>query len=155
MTDRRGAPPVPIELKRQIGRTPTTTAGGRPLPDRRDVVSLPAAQSLPEYPTDIGPEGAAVWRSIWAHGVVWISPATDLHAAELAARLADDLAVARRRYQAVGDPKDGRMVVSLSKAFSDALADLGFNPTARARLGVAEVTRVSKLESLRRKTESG
>jgi hypothetical protein len=67
---------------------------------------------------------------------------------EEAARLADDLAACRTRYRATLDPSDLRGLVAASKQFTDALSALGFNPTARARLGVAEVKRVSALEEL-------
>jgi hypothetical protein len=109
------------------------------------------AEGVPDYPADIGPDGAALWRNAWNAAITWISPATDTAAVEHAAHLADDIAEARRKYRATRDPKDGRMVVQFAKALSDALADLGFNPVARAKLGVAEVTRVSKLDALRRR----
>jgi hypothetical protein len=75
-----------------------------------------------------------------------------MQAAEDACRAADDVAAARRRYRATTDPKDAAALVALGKQLSVALSDLGFNPTARSRLGVAEVTRVSKLDALRRQS---
>jgi len=47
-----------------------------------------------------------------------------------------------------GDSQDGRLVVALSKSFHEALASLGFTPTSRSQLGVAEVKRVTALEQL-------
>jgi phage terminase small subunit len=147
----RGRPPKPMEIKRRTGRTPTTDSGGRKLPDFADVVRLPQADDMPDFPADLEMPGQDLWRRIWQDGITWISPKTDAQAAEEACRAADDVATARRRYRATTDPKDAAALVSLGKRLDDALSQLGFNPTARSRLGVAEVTRVSKLESLRRR----
>lgn len=147
----RGRPPKPLEIKRRTGRTPDTDSGGRKLPPLADVVHLPQADGMPDFPTDLDQAGQDLWRRVWQEGITWISPKTDLQAAEEACRAADDVAAARRRYRATTDPKDAGALVSLGKRLDDALSMLGFNPTARSRLGVAEVTRVSKLDALRRK----
>lgn len=149
-----GRPPVPNEIKRRIGRTPTTTAGGRPLPAVGEVVHLPMADGMPDYPAELEEPGRELWRRAWQDGITWVSPKTDLGQVEEACRLADDLAAARRRYRATTEPKDATTVVNLSKLLMGALSELGFTPTARSRLGVAEVVRVSKLEQLRRRTGS-
>lgn len=146
----RGRPPKPLEQKRRIGRTPGTDSGGRPLPKLAEVVRLPMADGVPDYPSELEEAGRELWRRLWQDGITWISPKTDMQAAEEACRAADDVAAARRRYRATTDPKDATALVALGKRLDDALSQLGFNPTARSRLGVAEVTRVSKLEALRR-----
>jgi hypothetical protein len=92
--------------------------------------------------------GQQLWNGAWAKAITWLSPDTDSRQVEEAARLADNLAAARTRYMATTDPSDARALVALSKQFTEALSALGFNPTARARLGVAEVKRVSALEEL-------
>lgn len=148
----QGRPPMPLEQKRRHGRTPNTDSGGRRLPAVADVTLLPRADGMPEYPVDLDDPGRELWRRIWQDGISWISPMTDLQAAEDACRAADDVAAARRRYRATTDPKDATALVALGKQLASALTDLGFNPTARSRLGVAEVTRVSKLDALRRRT---
>jgi hypothetical protein len=107
------------------------------------------AQGVPDLPSGAGLDGQRLWTRCWAAGISWISPLTDMEAVEQACSLADDIAAARERYRATRDPKDGAMVVAFVKQLASALSDLGFNPTARSRLGVAEVTRVSKLEALR------
>lgn len=145
----RGRPPKPLEQKRRTGRTPTTDSGGRKLPAQSQVVALPMAAGIPDLPADMELDGQRLWTRCWAAGISWISPLTDMEAVEQACRLADDVAVARERYRATRDPKDGAMVNAFVKQLASALSDLGFNPTARSRLGVAEVTRVSKLQQLR------
>ncbi|MGH3496307.1 MAG: terminase small subunit [Nocardioidaceae bacterium] len=106
------------------------------------------ADGVPDAPVDLGLEGRALWGRAWGHAITWLSPDSDRDAIEEAARLADDLSSARRRYRATTDPADGRVVVALSRQMSDSLSSLGFTPTARARLGVAEVKKASALESL-------
>jgi phage terminase small subunit len=148
----QGRPPIPNELKRRRGRTPDTDSGGRKLPKLAEVTLLPQADGIPDFPADLDDAGKDLWRRVWQDGITWISPKTDMQAAEEACRAADDVTVARTRYRATRDPKDAAALVSLGKRLDDALSMLGFNPTARSRLGVAEVTRVSKLEALRRQS---
>jgi phage terminase small subunit len=95
-----------------------------------------------------------MWRHIWSMAVTWVSPDSDLHEVVEACRLADDLAVARRRFRATTEPADAKSVTAMSKALTEALSVLGFNPTARTRLGVAEVKKMSKLEELRARREA-
>lgn len=141
---RTGRPPVPNEIKRKRG-----TARPDRVPKQGDVVALPAADGVPDYPADLGLEGRRLWDRAWQAGITWISPKSDLTAVEHACRLADDIAVARERYRATRDPADGRMVATFQRELATALGTLGFDPASRTRLGVAEVTRVSKLEALR------
>lgn len=144
----RGRPPIPTEIKRLRGRTANTDSGGRPLPKLAEVVTLPMAEGVPLLPSGIESDGAELWKRIWQDGLTWISPQSDMAAAVEACNVADDLAVARRRYRATSDPKDAAALVALGKRFDDALSVLGFNPTARSRLGVAEVKRASALQTL-------
>jgi hypothetical protein len=113
------------------------------------------ADGTPEPPADIGLEGRDLWGRAWAAAVTWLSPDTDMTAVVGACRLADDLEVARRRYRATSDPGDGRAVVALSRELTAALSVLGFDPTARARLGVAEVKKLSALEELMARRAGG
>lgn len=145
---RTGRPPKPLEQKRRTGRTSTTDSGGRPLPKSADVITLPMADGVPECPEDFGLAARKLWERAWQAGITWISPLTDTEAVEQACRVADDLEVARIRYRATRDPGDGRMVVQFTKALTDALSVLGFDPTSRSRLGVAEVKRASALDEL-------
>ena len=50
---------------------------------------------------------------------------------------------------------DLRALVAVQKSLSDALSTLGFDPTARSRLGLAEVKRASKLDELRARRTPG
>jgi phage terminase small subunit len=148
-----GRPPKPLEQKRLTGRSPGRDSGGRALPKRGEVVALPMAAGVPDCPADLGLMGRQLWERAWDAAITWLSPNSDMAAVEAACRLEDDLATARERYRVTRDPCDGRMVVAFSKELAAALAALGFDPASRTRLGVAEVTRVSKLEALRASRE--
>lgn len=139
---------MPIEMKRRRGRTSDTDSGGRPLPKTAEVVALPMAEGVPLLPLGIEADGAELWKRVWQQGITWISPHSDMAAVIEACQVADDLAVARRRYRATSDPKDAAALATMGKRFDAALSVLGFNPTARSRLGVAEVKRASALQTL-------
>lgn len=141
-------PPKPLEQKRMTGRHPGVDSGGRKLPEVASVVALPMADGIPDPPGDLLLDGQRLWSRAWGAAITWLSPDSDMETVEQACRLADDLAAARKRYRATTDPSDGRLVVQLSKSMADALSSLGFDPTARSRLGVAEVKRASALENL-------
>jgi phage terminase small subunit len=143
-----GRPRKPIEQKRKTGRTPTTDSGGRKLPDVQKITVLPMADGIPTPPMDLGLEGRELWKKAWDRAITWLSPVSDLTQVHHACRVADDLNLARTVYNTTHDSQDGRLVVALSKSFHEALASLGFTPTSRSQLGVAEVKRVTALEQL-------
>jgi hypothetical protein len=106
------------------------------------------ADGVPDPPSDLLLDGLRLWERAWGAAITWLSPDSDMEAVEQACRLADDVAAARKRYRATTDPADGRMVKNFDDALASALSRLGFDPTARSRLGVAEVKRASALEEL-------
>lgn len=144
-----GRPPKPAELKRITGNP-----GKRKLPDLQVITTIPMASSIPDAPAGLGKDGIALWNTAWANAITWLSPSSDLQAIENAARLADDVAAARAKYRATLESADGRLLVQLNKSFVDALSTLGFDPTARSRLGVAEVKAISAIDKLLAKREA-
>lgn len=150
-----GRPPAPLEHHRRVGRANgTKKADGRPLPAVGEVVALPPAEGVPDYPADLGLAGRQLWDRAWSAAITWLSPASDVDTIEMAARLTDAAAAAMARYKATTDPADARALVAVNKQLLEALSALGFNPVARSRLGVAEVKRASALENLRAKRAS-
>ena len=144
-----GRPPKPAELKRITGNP-----GKRKLPVLAEVTLLPMAHQIPDAPENLGEEGLALWNQAWAAAITWLSPSSDFRAMENAARLADDLALARNKYRATLDAADGRLLIHVNKAFVDSLSSLGFDPTSRSRLGVAEVKAISAIDKLLAKREA-
>lgn len=150
-----GRPPKPIEHHRRVGRGGNQKADGRPIATG-EVVPLPMADRTPDLPDVIEPNGAGadLWERVWHSAITWISPHSDLVAVVRACQLADDLQAARQQWHRTMFKDDARTMLGLSKQFTDALSVLGFNPTARARLGVAEVKKMSALQQLMKERQA-
>jgi hypothetical protein len=106
------------------------------------------ASGVPDPPIELDLPGRGLWGRIWGEAITWVSPDSDMDTVLSACRLKDDLEVARHRYRATTDPADGRMVAVFEKSLAEALSVLGFNPTARSRLGLAEVKKVDKIDQI-------
>jgi hypothetical protein len=111
------------------------------------VRALPAVAGYWDPPEDLGPDGKDLWDCARAEGVVWLA-ATDRRQLVEACRASDASAKAWQRYMVTGDPRDNRAWATATKEVRDHLSALGFNPTSRTRLGVAEVKKQSALEEL-------
>lgn len=144
-----GRPPKPTELKRALGNP-----GKRPLPELAVVATLMPALTTPEPPADLGKAGLKLWERAWDQAITWLSPQSDREAIENAARLADASEYARSKYFATHEAADARAYVAVNKAFTDSLSSLGFDPTSRSKLGVAEIKAVSALDKLVAKREA-
>lgn len=138
-----GRPPKPTELKRLLGNP-----GQRPLPDLNNITHLPMAREIPTPPDTLGETGIKLWNRAWGMAVTWLSPVSDIDAISNAAFLADASEAARNKYMATLESNDGRAFVAINKAYTDALASLGFDPIARSRLGVAEVKAATSIDKL-------
>lgn len=144
----RGRPPKPIEQKRRTGRTPDTDSGGRKLAPVNAVIALPMAEGIPDPPDDLGLDGRRLWARAWNEAITWVSPHSDMESVEQTCRLVDDITHARERYRATRDPGDMRALIAAQKLLQESLSLLGFDPTARSRLGLAEVKAVSTLDKI-------
>lgn len=142
---RRGAgAPKPLELKRALGNP-----GKRPLPD--PVIVLPAVVTAPAVPR-YG-SGADLMQAVLDAGAsAWIGP-TDVAASRLM-DLYDDLLLARAMWRDSGSDRDAKAYIALSKEVTSCLSALGLDPTARGRLGLAQVKTRSKLEEMRQRRAS-
>ncbi len=142
-------PPMPLEHHRLVGRgNGTKTMDGRPLPEASTVVALPMADGVPEPPADLGLEGRAFWERSWGQAITWVSPDSDMETIVQAARLVDKLADVSRAWDATQDVKYINAIVKLNERLLKTLSELGFTPTGRSRLGVAEVKRATGLQEL-------
>jgi len=56
---------------------------------------------------------------------------------------------ARERFMVTGEPKDARGFQTLNGDYLKALSLMGFTPTDRSRLGLAEVKATTMLQQLR------
>jgi hypothetical protein len=135
-------PPKPIEQKRLVGNP-----GRRPLPDSESTITLYSGSREPLVP--LGEAGRALWDSVFSEGELWISPRTDVAWLQVVCELLDRREVLKAEWMA--DPTNRPVNMSLletEKLLQSGLGLLGFTPTDRSRLGVAEVKAKSKLEEL-------
>lgn len=140
----RGRPPKPIEQKRLTGNP-----GKRALPSRDSVVLLPSAYEIPEPHRPLQKPGLELWESIWGMAQTWLSPATDKELLLMTCELLDERWNLRIKVLRDNRPEERKALRDLDRQLVANLSLLGFSPTDRSRLGVAEVKRQSKLEELR------
>jgi len=138
-----GRPPKPTELKRLQGNP-----GKRALPNETEMILLPAAIGIPEPSRPLLKYGEEMWDRIWNMGNSWISPTTDIELVLMTAEMVDERWNLRVKVMSSDDAKLRRGLRELDKMIVSNLSLLGFSPTDRMRLGVAEVKKQSKLEEL-------
>jgi len=135
-------PPKPIEQKRLLGNP-----GKRAMPGEESTITLFSGKVEPLSP--LGEAGQKLWDSVFNDGELWISPRTDVAWLQVVCELLDRREVLKQEWMA--DPADRKLNMSLletEKLLQSGLGLLGFTPTDRSRLGVAEVKAKSKLEEL-------
>ena len=140
-------PAVPVEKKRMLGNP-----GKRALPGEDAIVLHAGRVPAPE---DLGAAGRALWSRVFDEGEIWISPRLDLSVLERTCRALDRAQVLEQEFYA--DPTNRQIVMSINetdKVIFSGLGLLGFTPSDRAKLGLAEVKRQSKLEELMAKAEA-
>jgi hypothetical protein len=146
-----GRPSKPIEQKRLLGNP-----GKRALPDEGSITLIPMASATPEPTRPLLKYGRELWDKVWDTGINWISPNTDTELLLMTCEMIDERWNLRVRVMTDNDPKDRRGLRELDRAIVSNLSLLGFSPSDRSRLGIAEVKKMSKLEELMaRKAQRG
>lgn len=138
-----GRPTKPVEQKRLTGNP-----GKRPLPEQSAVMLIPQATSTPEPARPLLKYGQELWDRVWETGVNWISPNTDLELLLMTCEMIDERWNLRIRVMTDNNPKDRRGLREIDRQIVSNLGLLGFTPSDRSRLGVAEVKKMSRLEEL-------
>jgi len=139
----RGRPPMPNEQKRALGNP-----GHRPLKDLSEVQLIPGAESIPEPSRPLNKYGLELWDKIWGAGINWISPTTDTELLLITCEMVDERWNLRADVLKNDDSRKRRQLHDLTRMIISNLSLLGFTPTDRSRLGLAEVKAKSKLEEL-------
>lgn len=156
-----GRPPKPIEQKRRNGNP-----GRRPLPPASSTTQITQHRDVPNPPTRLGAAGRKFWFQIWEAGS-WLSVALDQPAVERCCRLISECRAYEKEIAQYGLMINQKNVTPLGEIFITRapnpatkelracekqlgvwLAVLGFDPTARAKLGYTEIKARSKLEDL-------
>lgn len=144
----RGRPVMPIEQKRLRG-----TLRPSRVPSGEGLISPVRAVEGLEPPVGLSDSGLEFWEAAWQTN--WVSPTTDKLLVSLTSEALTERDDLRAFVQA--EPENFRARSSLrelDKQITGQLASLGFSPSDRARLGLTEVKKESKLdELLRRKAE--
>jgi hypothetical protein len=140
----RGRPPKPIEQKRLTGNP-----GKRALPDQKELVLLPSAYAIPEPSRQLLTAGQELWDRIWGMGQTWLSYNTDVDLLLMTCELLDERRNLRIQVLQNNRTDERKALRELDRQLVANLSLLGFTPTDRSRLGVAEVKRQSKLEDLK------
>lgn len=138
-----GRPPKPTEQKRLLGNP-----GKRPLPDAANVQVLRRIEDIPEPPRPLLKPGMALWERIWRSGVNWISQDTDIELLLMTCEMIDERWNLRIKVMQNDDMVMARRLDNLTRIIADHLSRLGFSPSDRARLGLAEVARQSGVAQL-------
>jgi hypothetical protein len=131
-----GRPPRPLEEKRRTGNP-----GHRRLPAEGSLAPVPPVE-LSVFELD----PKATMERVLEVGVVWLGQTDAVALAMLRESLAERTTVRERAM--AGSSEARKELRELDKQIIGQLSTLGFDPAARARLGVAEVKRASALESL-------
>lgn len=156
-----GRPKQPIERTRALARGDGRTVGGRKIPEPATVVYV-GSDVIPVMPLDLADRGRAEWHKIWDSGT-WLHPNQDYAWVEQVARSYDDIDLFRKRVKHDGLIQKGSMGQVISHplladirkcedTIRKCLSVLGFSPTDRARLGLAEVKKQQGLADLRNRT---
>jgi hypothetical protein len=143
-------PPKPNEVKRKLGNP-----GKRSLPKQSEVIILHQAPGIPEPDRQLFDAGLALWNKVWSLGQTWISKNTDSELLLMTCEMVDERV--RLRALVWNNPeawRERKALRELDKAIVGNLSLLGFTPTDRTRIGVAEVKGRSKLEELRAKQQN-
>jgi P27 family predicted phage terminase small subunit len=147
----------PVEQKRRTGRSATRDAGGRLLPE--PVVVLAASSEPPKTPVSLGATGRAAWNRLWTAGQAWLSVQTDFDVLTRLCEAHDEREAMREQIAQDGFMVEGSRgqlrphpLLSHVRALETQMTVwetvCGFTPSARSKLGYAEVKRVSKLDEL-------
>lgn len=138
-----GRPPKPIEQKRLTGNP-----GKRALPDTSVIQIIDRADTIPEPGRPLLKYGRELWDKVWEAGINWISPTTDMELLLMTCELVDERWNLRIKVMQNDDSRMRRGLRELDRLIIGNLSLLGFTPSDRSRLGVAEVKAQSKFQQL-------
>jgi len=135
---RTGRPPKPLEQHKRTGTWNATRHG------KKQGAELAAVEPIPAAPYEV--DAAQVFDEIMVQGAPWFARTDAIRLAMLRQSLEER---ARLVPVAESSTEARRQLRDLNKEISEWLSMLGFDPAARARLGLAEVKAASTLEKLK------
>ena len=143
-----GRPVIPTEIKRLKG-----TLRADRLPSNAPLERLVEPVEAPRAPSGLSGQGLAFWEAVW--GCNWISQISDYQLVLMTAEAISERESVKELVASIPENTKARSGLrELDRQIVSQLALLGLSPSDRARLGIAEVKKESKLEELlRRKAE--
>jgi hypothetical protein len=139
-------PGKPAEVKRKLG------AKGYKGKVSADVILLPAVSAIPEPLKPLSGSGLDLWDRTWQRGFIWLSVNTDVQLLQMVCEQLDERDSLRAYVLENIEAWHERSALrELEKSIRSNLSLLGFTPTDRMKLGVAEVKAESKMEQLKRR----
>ena len=150
--------PEPIERQQSKARGNGRTPGGREIVKAQ--YTLVKREDAPPMPRGLAVRGRKEWTKIWASGP-WLNPDQDYAWVEMIARAYDDIGTFRARIENDGLIVTGYagqtvahpLIAEIRKCeavIQKCLSILGYSPTDRARLGMAEVKKENALLEFQR-----
>lgn len=140
-----GRPSVPLERKRLTG-----TLRPSRLPSNAPLIALSEPLESPRAPEGLEGAGLAFWGSVWLTG--WVSQTSDYWLVLMTAEALCEREQLRELVLAQPDnPRNRSGLRELERQLVSNLGLLGFSPSDRARLGLAEVKKETKLEEMMRR----
>lgn len=137
-----GRPVKPLEQKRLVG-----TLRADRLPDNAPLITLREPLEAPRAPEGLEGAGLEFWGSVWR--TPWVSQTSDYWLVMMTSEALCEREALRELVLAQPDnPKARSGLRELERQLVSNLGLLGFTPSDRARLGLAEVKKESKLEAL-------
>jgi hypothetical protein len=137
-----GRPVKPLEHKRLIG-----TLRPDRLPPNAPLMTLREPLEAPRAPEALEGAGLEFWGSVWR--TPWVSQTSDYWLVLMTSEALCEREALRELVLAQPDnPKARSGLRELERQLVSNLGLLGFTPSDRARLGLAEVKKESKLEAL-------
>jgi hypothetical protein len=138
-----GRPPKPVEQKRLLGNP-----GKRALPKQDQMILLAPADAPPEPTRPLLKYGQELWDRVWGMGASWLSDQTDLELLMMTCEMIDERWNLRVKVLQSDDHRLRRGLRELDRQIVSNLSLLGFTPTDRGRLGVAEIKARSRIQEL-------
>lgn len=151
-----GRPAKPVEQHRLAGNPSKKQLPDAPLPGQ----GLSTAEGVPT-PPPLGEAGLELWFRTWAAGRAWLAPASDYTIVSLLCEAQDDYALVRDLLNSGAEPRyyvtaNGQVVThplvvqlqNLRAQMTAWLSAIGFSPSDRSRLGLAEVRVRDDLDEL-------
>lgn len=149
-----GRPKTPIEKMMTLSKGDGRTPGKREV----EVRSYTPHPGAPVTPLDLRDRGVTEWEKVWDAGF-WLHPDKDYHWVEMIARAYDDMDTFRQQVQEDGLVVRGYngqqaahpLIAEIRKCeqtIQKCLSVLGFSPTDRAKLGLAEAKARGQLQKL-------